>query len=103
MMNASKLFRIIFFSCRYLFWSDWGKPPKIERSYLDGSARRVIVATDLGWPNGLTIDYDARRLFWVDAQLDRIEMSDFQGKHRMQLVHDVAHPFGLTLVSDRFI
>ncbi|GIY34998.1 low-density lipoprotein receptor-related protein 4 [Caerostris darwini] len=81
----------------YLFWSDWGKPPKIERAYLDGTGRRVIVATDLGWPNGLTIDYEARRLYWVDAQLDRIETSDLSGKHRMQLVDDVAHPFGLTL------
>ncbi|GFX35954.1 low-density lipoprotein receptor-related protein 4 [Trichonephila clavipes] len=81
----------------YLFWSDWGKPPKIERAYLDGTGRRVIVATDLGWPNGLTIDYDARRLYWVDAQLDRIETSDLSGKHRLQLVDDVAHPFGLTL------
>ncbi|GIY86803.1 low-density lipoprotein receptor-related protein 5-like protein [Caerostris extrusa] len=79
------------------FWSDWGKPPKIERAYLDGTGRRVIVATDLGWPNGLTIDYEARRLYWVDAQLDRIEASDLSGKHRMQLVDDVAHPFGLTL------
>ncbi|XP_042909584.1 low-density lipoprotein receptor-related protein 4 [Parasteatoda tepidariorum] len=81
----------------YLFWSDWGKPPKIERAYLDGSSRRVIVATDLGWPNGLTIDYEARRLYWVDAQLDRIESSDLSGKHRVQLVQDVSHPFGLTL------
>ncbi|GBO17456.1 Low-density lipoprotein receptor-related protein 4 [Araneus ventricosus] len=88
---------IVFPRKGYLFWSDWGKPPKIEKAYLDGAGRRVIVATDLGWPNGLTIDYDSRRLYWVDAQLDRIETSDLSGKHRMQLVDDVAHPFGLTL------
>lgn len=81
-----------------MFWSDWGRLPKIERAYLDGSSRRVIVATELGWPNGLTVDYEAKRIYWVDAQLDCIEMSDLNGKHRTKLVLDVEHPFGLTLV-----
>ncbi|XP_067144345.1 low-density lipoprotein receptor-related protein 4-like [Centruroides vittatus] len=80
----------------YLYWSDWGKLPKIERAFLDGSGRRIIIASDLGWPNGLTVDYDAHRLYWVDAQLDRIECSDLSGKNRIQIIHDVAHPFGLT-------
>lgn len=47
--------------CRYLFWTDWGHIAKIERSHLDGSDRKVLVNTDLGWPNGLTLDYDTRR------------------------------------------
>ncbi|XP_022648330.1 low-density lipoprotein receptor-related protein 4-like isoform X3 [Varroa destructor] len=81
----------------YVFWSDWGRLPKIERAYLDGSSRRVIVATELGWPNGLTVDYEAKRIYWVDAQMDCIEMSDLNGKHRTKLVIDVEHPFGLTL------
>lgn len=34
---------------------------KIERANLDGSERKVLINTDLGWPNGLTLDYDARR------------------------------------------
>jgi hypothetical protein len=48
-----------------LFWSDWGEAPKIERSNLDGSNRHIIVASHLGWPNGLTIDYVAGQLYWV--------------------------------------
>lgn len=79
----------------YLFWSDWGNIPKIERSFLDGSSRKVIIGTDLVWPNGLTIDHDARRLYWADAQLDRIETSDLNGRYRVQLVQMVTHPFGL--------
>ena len=47
--------------CRYLFWTDWGHIAKIERSHLDGSDRKVLINTDLGWPNGLTLDYDTRR------------------------------------------
>lgn len=88
----------LFCPISYVFWSDWGRLPKIERAYLDGSSRRVIVATELGWPNGLTVDYEAKRIYWVDAQMDCIEMSDLNGKHRTKLVIDVEHPFGLTLV-----
>lgn len=47
--------------CRFLFWTDWGHIAKIERSHLDGSDRKVLINTDLGWPNGLTLDYDTRR------------------------------------------
>ncbi|RWS31707.1 low-density lipoprotein receptor-related protein 4-like protein [Leptotrombidium deliense] len=80
-----------------LFWSDWGSLPKIERSYLDGSNRKVVIASGLGWPNGLSVDYEAKRLFWADAQLDRIESTDFQGKVRKIVVKDISHPFGVTI------
>lgn len=52
---------IFFFSSSFLFWTDWGNIAKIERSHLDGSERKVLINTDLGWPNGLTLDYDTRR------------------------------------------
>lgn len=42
----------------YLFWSDWNSPSKIERSYLDGSNRSVIVSSGIGFPTGLTIDFE---------------------------------------------
>ena len=41
--------------------------PKIERSTLMGGQRKAIVDTDLGWPNGLGIDYVENILYWVDA------------------------------------
>ncbi|XP_075921535.1 low-density lipoprotein receptor-related protein 4 isoform X1 [Petromyzon marinus] len=86
----------------YLFWTDWGHEAKIEKAQLDGSERRVLVNSNLGWPNGLTLDYDTRRLYWVDAQLDRIESADLNGKSRAVLVSEVPHPFALTQ-HDRFI
>ena len=36
------------FLYRWMFWTDWGNKPKIERSYMDGTNRKVIVNTDLG-------------------------------------------------------
>jgi len=43
--------------CRYLFWTDCGMTPKIERAELDGSSesRREIVNTHVQCPVGLTI------------------------------------------------
>ena len=40
---------------RYMYWTDWGNVPKIERSYLDGDARMELITSNLQWPNGLTI------------------------------------------------
>ena len=55
---------------RYLFWSDWGKSPKIERAELDGSNRVVVVQDDLVWPNGLTVDTYTNRVIWADARTE---------------------------------
>ncbi|KAB0798924.1 hypothetical protein PPYR_06804 [Photinus pyralis] len=89
----------------YLYWSDWGASPKIERSYMDGSSRKAIITAKLGFPNGLVIDYAAKRLYWTDARWDRIETSDLHGQNRIQLVHSepnapTTHPFGLTQYGD---
>ncbi|XP_078231746.1 low-density lipoprotein receptor-related protein 4-like [Callithrix jacchus] len=82
----------------YLFWTDWVHIAKIERANLDGSEQKVLINTDLGWPNGHTLDFDTRRIYWVDAHLDRIESADLNGKLRQILVSHVSHPFALTRV-----
>lgn len=48
---------IVFPKRGFMFWSDWGQPPRIERSYMDGSDRKVIVSSNLGFPTGLAIDF----------------------------------------------
>ena len=59
----------------YMYWTDWGEKPKIERANLDGMERLVLLNTSLGWPNGLAIDYEAGKLYWGDAKTDKIEVS----------------------------
>lgn len=81
-----------------MYWSDWGESPNIERAALDGSQRKIIVSHDLGFPNGITIDYKDRRLYWTDALKDRIDTSDLNGQHRVQLVPEAKNPFGMTQV-----
>ena len=39
-----------------------GRTPKVFRNVL------------LGWPNGLSMDYEADRLYWCDALLDHIQV-----------------------------
>lgn len=57
-----------------MYWTDWGEVPKIERANLDGTERLVMVNTSLGWPNGLALDYEERKLYWGDAKTDKIEV-----------------------------
>lgn len=40
---------------RWVYWSDWGDHPKIEKAGLDGSVRHVIVENNIHWPNGITL------------------------------------------------
>ncbi|XP_030828965.1 uncharacterized protein LOC593350 [Strongylocentrotus purpuratus] len=68
-----------------MFWTDWGDNAVIERAFMDGTERSIIVSGSLVWPNGLTIDYDGNRLYWCDAGLERLETADFNGRGRRLL------------------
>lgn len=36
-----------------------------------------------GWPNGLTLDYALKRIYWIDAKADSIHTSLYDGSdHR---------------------
>lgn len=67
---------------RTIYWTDWGSQPRIERAFMDGTERRIIADTSLFWPNGLTIDYPGRKLYWADAKHHVIESSDLDGAQR---------------------
>ncbi|XP_058794698.1 low-density lipoprotein receptor-related protein 4-like isoform X2 [Phymastichus coffea] len=80
----------------YVYWAEWGDHPRIERANLDGSNKKSIISTDLSLPNGLSIDYGARKLYWADALKDRIEVADLHGRYRIALVPEAINAFGLT-------
>lgn len=67
---------------------------------MDGSSRKVLISTDIGFPNGLALDYEANRLYWADAFKDRIETADLHGNNRVQFALDATHPFGLTQFNE---
>ncbi len=61
--------------CSLMFWTDWEQSnPRIERCTLAGDARTMVFNVTAilggGWPNGLTVDYVARRIYWIDAKYE---------------------------------
>lgn len=97
---------LIFFTARYMFWTDWGENPKIERAEMDGSNRRVIIEKDVHWPNGLAIDYKAEKIYWVDAKLFHIAAANYDGTKRKNMFKSstqctLAHPFAMTLYENK--
>lgn len=69
---------------RYLYWTDWGKNAAIERISMNGDlkTREKLISTDIVWPNGLTLDLIQKKMYWIDAKLDSIEVADFHGGNR---------------------
>lgn len=66
-------------SIRFMYWTEWGGKPKIDRASMDGSERTTLVP-NVGRANGLTIDYAKRRLYWTDLDTNLIESSNMLGE-----------------------
>ena len=66
-----------------MFFTDWGNAnARIDRAYMDGSEIYTLVDTNVGWPNGITVDFVLNRIYWVDGKFDYIETVDYFGKDR---------------------
>lgn len=69
-----------------MFWTDWvnsaSQKGKIEQAWMDGTNRKTLIESKLQWPNGLSIDYVDKKLYWCDAFLDKIERSELDGSNR---------------------
>ena len=63
----------------HIYWTDWVQPDarnpnaKIEMSDMTGNNRTTLINKGILWPNGLTLDLQAERLYWCDAYYNRIE------------------------------
>jgi low density lipoprotein receptor-related protein 5/6 len=98
-----------------MFWADWGESPKLERAGMDGdeSTRSLLVSGgDIYWPNSLTIDFDAGRVYWTDVKLRSIQSVRLDGTdYRRVAVFGSGvgsqsppslslHPSSMTIVDD---
>lgn len=73
---------------RMLYWTDWGKKPRIESAWMDGQHREVLVnEEELGWPTGLVVDYlNGNRIYWCDAKENIIESIKPDGSERKIII-----------------
>ena len=88
---------------RYLYWTDWGRKPGIERISMDGdlTTRSQIISTDIIWPNGLTLDYAQNKIYWTDSKLKRLEVANMDGTGRVLLTSSkIDSPFALVDFED---
>ena len=67
-LHISKLFNVVQYFVSIMFWTDWNRDdPKIEKAYMDGTNRGVLIRENLGLPNALVIDFETHSLCWADA------------------------------------
>lgn len=90
-----------------LFWSDWDKnDPRLERCSMAGEYRRTIMQVDQvqgAWPNGLTLDYTLKRVYWIDARSDSIHTTNYDGGDHHLVIRDqetLSHPFSISVFEN---
>lgn len=91
-----------------LFWTDWESGhPRIESCSMSGDGRKVVVRVDAvsdgAWPNGLTLDYGAERIYWIDARSDSIHTAKYDGTDPREIIrgHEtLSHPFAIALFEN---
>uniref|UniRef100_A0AC35G4G5 EGF-like domain-containing protein n=1 Tax=Panagrolaimus sp. PS1159 TaxID=55785 RepID=A0AC35G4G5_9BILA len=90
----------------YLYFTEWSLQPYIAKVALDGSPDLAdpiikLAEKDLGWPNALTIDYYAERIFWGDAHLNEIGYMDLNGSRRHHIPAErTSHVSSMTIMDD---
>lgn len=55
------------------------------------------------WPNGLTLDYTAKRVYWIDARSDSIHTTNYDGDQHHLVLRDqetLSHPFSISLFEN---
>lgn len=62
------------------------------------SAIEVVVEHGLATPEGLTVDWIADNIYWIDSNLDQIEVAKLDGSLRTTLIAGaMEHPRAIAL------
>ncbi|XP_078354052.1 low-density lipoprotein receptor-like isoform X1 [Oculina patagonica] len=89
------------FDSGYIFWTDVINET-VNRAKMEPNPKvEVLVKIALDTPDGIAVDWINRKLYWTDTGTDMIEVADFDGKNRLELIATgleepraiVVHPF----------
>lgn len=70
-----------------MFFTTLGDTARIERASLIGTGRLPLVhSKQIVRPEGLTLDFVTRHVYWSDAYLDRIERISYDGSGRKLII-----------------
>ncbi|XP_067377452.1 very low-density lipoprotein receptor [Channa argus] len=84
-----------------MFWTEIGNVVKIERAGMDGSERRAVVNSSLGWPGGVAVDTISDRIYWTDERLRAIGSATLDGDDIQILqMKETTNPFSLAVFND---
>ncbi|KAJ8040995.1 Neurotrypsin [Holothuria leucospilota] len=85
-----------------IFWTIWSYPnPSIMTASMTGKDARAIITTEIQRPNGIIIDSYARKLYWCEAMLDKIERANLDGTNRVVITEiEYSHPFDLVIYEN---
>ncbi|XP_015252102.1 PREDICTED: very low-density lipoprotein receptor-like [Cyprinodon variegatus] len=84
-----------------MFWTEIGNLVKIERAGMDGSERKAVVNSSLGWPGGIAVDMLSERIFWTDERLGAIGSATLDGDEiKVFQLKETTNPFSVTVFND---
>lgn len=55
------------------------------------------------WPNGITLDYAMKRIYWIDARSDSIHTTTYDGRDHHLVIRDtetLSHPFSISVFEN---
>ncbi len=97
--TQGRLFQIVVDpNAGFIFFSDVRRPAKIFRAFADGTNMTAVRSRELSLPQALTLDYQMKRLYWADANLAKIQYSDYSGNNLFTLTtQTLGNPVSLFL------
>lgn len=70
-----------------LFFTDYGSAAKVERCNMDGTNRTRLVDYKIEQPTAVALDMVKKLVYWADAYLDYIDVVDYYGRNRHNIIH----------------
>lgn len=82
-----------------IYFTNWNpERPVIQRVWRSGFGLETIISSQIQMPNAVAVDSVARKFYWADARLDKLEKVDIGTLYRVTLTHSKpSHPFSLAV------